>query len=196
MRLPPPAMRWPASSGISGISDCMRARLTALTRLRSPATSWTIGSCDGLREPTRRWIVARISLAMWRQSRAKASQTGLAWRVIAPQRGRITTKEARVTDETLRGFRQSIDNIDAALIHMLAERFRVTPAVGRYKATAGLPPADPGREDRQIARLRRLPEDAQLDPEFSEKFLRFIIDEVTRHHEHLRDTEGGVAPPA
>jgi len=101
-----------------------------------------------------------------------------------------------VTDETLRGFRQSIDNIDAALIHMLAERFRVTQAVGRYKATAGLPPADPGREERQIARLRRLAEDAQLDPEFSEKFLRFIIDEVIRHHEHLRDTEGGVAPPA
>ena len=101
-----------------------------------------------------------------------------------------------MTDETLRGYRQSIDNIDAALIHMLAERFRVTQAVGRYKATAGLPPADPGREERQIARLRRLAEDAQLDPEFSEKFLRFIIDEVIRHHEHLRDTEGGAAPPA
>jgi chorismate mutase len=24
--------------------------------------------------------------------------------------------------------------------------------------------------------------DAQLDPEFSEKFLRFIIEEVIRHH--------------
>src|SRR3569623_762495 len=154
MRLPPPAMRWPASSGISGISDCMRARLTALTRLRSPATSWTIGSCDGLREPTRRWIVARISLAMWRQSRAKASQTGLAWRVIAPQRGRITTKEARVTDETLRGFRQSIDNIDAALIHMLAERFRVPQAVGRYTAAAGRAGAR-GTPDRAAAPTRR-----------------------------------------
>ena len=92
-----------------------------------------------------------------------------------------------MTDETLRGYRQSIDNIDAALIHMLAERFKVTQAVGRYKATSGLPPADSGREEQQIARLRRLAEDAQLDPEFSEKFLRFIIDEVIRHHQHLRD---------
>ena len=50
----------------------------------------------------------------------------------------------------------------------------------------GLPAADPGREERQIARLRRLAEDAELDPEFSEKFLRFIIDEVIRHHEQLR----------
>lgn len=90
-------------------------------------------------------------------------------------------------DETLNGYRQSIDNIDAALVFMLAERFKITQAVGRYKAQTGLPPADPGREDRQIERLRRLAQDADLDPEFSEKFLRFIIDEVIRHHERLRD---------
>ena len=91
-----------------------------------------------------------------------------------------------MSDEVLRGYRESIDNIDAALVFMLAERFKVTQAVGRYKATAGLPPADPGREERQVARLRKLAEDAHLDPEFSEKFLRFIIDEVIRHHEAHR----------
>lgn len=91
-------------------------------------------------------------------------------------------------DETLTRYRQSIDNIDAALIHMLAERFKVTQAVGAYKATHGLPPADPGREESQIARLRALAKDADLDPEFSEKFLRFIIDEVIRHH---RVAQGG-----
>jgi chorismate mutase len=90
-----------------------------------------------------------------------------------------------VSDETLRGYRQSIDNIDAALVFLLAERFKVTQAVGRHKATTGLPPADPGREEAQIARLRGLARDANLDPEFSEKFLRFIIDEVIRHHERL-----------
>ena len=92
-----------------------------------------------------------------------------------------------MSDDRLAGYRSSIDNIDAALIHMLAERFKVTQAVGRYKAEVGLPPADPGREERQIARLRQLAEEAHLDPEFSEKFLRFIIDEVIRHHERLRD---------
>ena len=90
-----------------------------------------------------------------------------------------------MTDDTLRGYRQSIDNIDAALVFLLAERFKVTQAVGRHKATSGLPPADPAREERQIARLRKLAEDARLDPEFSEKFLRFIIDEVIRHHTKL-----------
>jgi chorismate mutase len=88
-----------------------------------------------------------------------------------------------VSDEILAGYRDSIDNIDAALVFMLAERFRITKAVGHYKATAGLPPADPGREAAQVARLRALAESAKLDPEFSEKFLRFIIDEVIRHHQ-------------
>jgi chorismate mutase len=86
-------------------------------------------------------------------------------------------------DPTLASYRASIDNIDAALIHILAERFRITKAVGAYKAANALPASDPGREERQIERLRRLAGDAQLDPEFSEKFLRFIIEEVIRHHQ-------------
>jgi chorismate mutase len=88
-----------------------------------------------------------------------------------------------MSDASLESFRASIDNIDAALIHILAERFRITQAVGAYKAEHGLPPSDPAREERQIARLRQLAVEAQLDPEFSEKFLRFVIQEVIRHHE-------------
>jgi chorismate mutase len=99
-----------------------------------------------------------------------------------------TAKDGRSgLDEILQGYRQSIDNIDAALVFMLAERFKITQAVGRHKAENALPPADPGREEAQIARLRRLAEEAQLDPDFTEKFLRFIIDEVIRHHERLRE---------
>ncbi|WP_353218244.1 chorismate mutase [Sandarakinorhabdus sp.] len=88
-----------------------------------------------------------------------------------------------MADQVLKAFRESIDNIDAALVFMLAERFKITQAVGHYKADNSLPAADPGREAQQIARLRSLAASAHLDPEFSEKFLRFIIDEVIRHHQ-------------
>jgi chorismate mutase len=84
--------------------------------------------------------------------------------------------------EELQRLRDSIDNIDAALIHLLAERFKFTQQVGALKARAGLPPADPAREGQQIARLRALAETAKLDPEFAEKFLNFIVTEVIRHH--------------
>jgi len=88
----------------------------------------------------------------------------------------------------LASLRLSIDNIDAALIHMLAERFKYTQQVGRLKATNGMPPSDPERERVQIAHLRSLAEAAQLDPAFAEKFLNFIVAEVIHHHEQIAQT--------
>lgn len=90
-------------------------------------------------------------------------------------------------DETLAAYRSSIDNIDATLILLLAERFKVTEQVGVYKASVGLPVADPEREEQQIARLTSLAEQVNLDASFSEQFLRLIIDEVIRHHRKARD---------
>ncbi|HEY7900517.1 MAG TPA: chorismate mutase [Caulobacteraceae bacterium] len=92
-------------------------------------------------------------------------------------------------DETpaeLAELRHSIDNIDAAVLHLLAERFKFTRKVGALKARLNMPPADPAREARQIARLRGLAAEADLDPEFAEKFLNFLVREVIRHHESLR----------
>ncbi|GGT65171.1 chorismate mutase [Streptomyces lateritius] len=95
--------------------------------------------------------------------------------------------------------RESIDNIDAAVVHMLAERFKCTQHVGVLKAKHQLPPADPAREARQIARLRELAGSAKLDPAFAEKLLNFIIAEVIRHHETIADgtdPDGTAAPAA
>jgi chorismate mutase len=83
--------------------------------------------------------------------------------------------------------RASIDNIDAALIHLLAERFKATQAVGVLKAERHMPPADPKREEQQVARLRALAQDSGLDPVFAEKFLEFVIAEVIHHHEQIAE---------
>ena len=90
----------------------------------------------------------------------------------------------------LKALRASIDNIDAALVHMLAERFKCTQKVGVLKATNDLPQADPAREKIQIERLRQLAGDANLDPDFAEKFLNFIVKEVIRHHEAIAAEAG------
>lgn len=87
----------------------------------------------------------------------------------------------------LKEHRASIDRLDAIVIYTLAERFKHTQAVGRLKAEHSLPPSDPAREERQIARLQALAADADLDPEFASKFLNFVISEVIRHHEQIRD---------
>ncbi|GER24141.1 hypothetical protein NCCP1664_26360 [Zafaria cholistanensis] len=99
--------------------------------------------------------------------------------------------------EELLGIRSSIDNFDATLVYLLAERFKATQRVGYLKARHKLPASDPGREAAQIQRLHRLAREAHLDPVFAEKFLNFIIDEVIRHHQAISEshaTDDAAAP--
>ncbi|MEV8267552.1 chorismate mutase [Microbacterium sp. NPDC076911] len=88
---------------------------------------------------------------------------------------------------TLKRLRGSIDNVDAALMYLLAERFKATKQVGVLKAEHGMPPSDPAREEQQLARLRQLALDAELDPEFAEKWFNFVVAEVIRHHTEAAD---------
>lgn len=96
------------------------------------------------------------------------------------------TDTAARAQALLKEHRESIDRLDAILVFTLAERFKHTQGVGRLKAEHDLPPSDPAREARQIERLERLAQEADLDPEFAKKFLNFIISEVIRHHEKLQ----------
>ncbi len=97
------------------------------------------------------------------------------------------TPDQKKAAEVLAEHRESIDRLDSILIYTLGERFKHTQAVGRLKAEHDLPASDPAREAKQIARLEDLAEKANLDPEFATKFLNFIISEVIRHHEKIKN---------
>lgn len=101
----------------------------------------------------------------------------------------MSQHESVAAQEQLQAYRRSIDNIDSALVCILAERFKITQKVGAFKAEHRMPPADSSREEEQISRLRGLARDAGLDPDFTEKFLRFIINEVIRHHRRHSPTD-------
>lgn len=83
-------------------------------------------------------------------------------------------------------YRKSIDNIDAAITFLLAERFRVTEKVGQYKAEHNLPAADPEREQRQLTRLKELSEASGLEAGFLEGFFTHITAEVKKRHNDIR----------
>ena len=93
----------------------------------------------------------------------------------------MTDNATRAAD-LLKEHRESIDRLDAILVYTLGERFKHTQAVGQLKAEHNLPPSDPAREDKQIARLEDLAKRADLDPEFAKNFLNFIIREVIQNH--------------
>jgi chorismate mutase len=97
--------------------------------------------------------------------------------------------------EDLWRLRRSIDNIDAALVHMLAERFRVTREVGVLKAVRRMQAVDVSREEAQVAKLRGLADRAGLDADFAEEFIRRVMAEVVRQHEVIaREQRGGTTP--
>ena len=114
---------------------------------------------------------------------ARLRWLAIAWLVVS----------AGVGDETLAGFRSSIDDIDASLAKLLGERFKITRQVGIYKASVGLPAADPEREAEQIVRLREVAASVDLDPSFSEKLLRLVFAEVRREHELARRDDATAA---
>jgi chorismate mutase len=91
----------------------------------------------------------------------------------------------------LANLRADIDRLDSALIHLLAERFDITHHVGVYKARHGLPAFAPGRERKQLERIRETAVETGLDPDFAEKILSTIMLEVVARHRHIM---GGAVP--
>ena len=92
-----------------------------------------------------------------------------------------------MTDDELAAHRSSIDEVDAALVRLLAERFRITHDIGVYKANNDLPPVDLVRQHQQVDGLRQIALAEGLDPDFCERFLHFVMDEVIRNHRRIAE---------
>lgn len=114
----------------------------------------------------------------------------------ATQTERTTTIESADTPRThaavkqIEALRSTIDNIDAAVIHLLAERFKATSRVGVLKAQAGFAPADLQREEQQIERLRSIARDAGLDTQIAEMYKQFVVEEAKKRHQRIIDAGG------
>lgn len=107
-----------------------------------------------------------------------------------------TTIEAADTPQTheavrkIEALRATIDNIDAAVVHLLAERFKATSQVGVLKAQAGFAPADLQREEQQLERLRRIAQDAGLDTQIAEMYKQFVVEEAKKRHRRIAEAGG------
>lgn len=70
-----------------------------------------------------------------------------------------------MTHNILQQLRSSIEDVDAAIIALIAERMALACAIGQIKAEEGLPVTDPAREAAVVANAARLARDAGLPEE-------------------------------
>lgn len=103
----------------------------------------------------------------------------------------MNTKEEQFENhiQQLSELRKSIDNCDQALIHILAERFKITQKIGKLKAKYKLDNFDPKRQKKQTQTLREVAEKSDLDPDFAENFLNFISEKVIQNHEKIKQSK-------
>jgi chorismate mutase len=105
----------------------------------------------------------------------------------------MTAEIAEPARLALQGLRSSIDNLDAALVYILSERFERTRQVGELKGKYGLPSADPTRETELLDRLGTIAAQAGLDADFVERLLSLIMAEVREQHARFRARSVGGA---
>lgn len=68
----------------------------------------------------------------------------------------------------LQNYRNQIDQIDAKLIELLAERFEVVKKVWEYKKLNNLPPLQPGRWQEVLNSKKKIAWEKWISPEFIE----------------------------
>ena len=103
--------------------------------------------------------------------------------------------EAAEAAQQISALRGTIDNIDDAVIHLLAERFKATTQVGMAKAKAGLAPADHRREDEQRSRLRRIAAESGLDERIADRYHELVVTEAKKSHRRIAEARQNADVP-
>lgn len=85
--------------------------------------------------------------------------------------------------------RQSIDNIDNAVIALLAERFKCTEKVGVIKSRNHISPEDKVREKSQIIRLKEVAKNAGLSEDIALQYHNFVVTEAKRRHKEIANSD-------
>lgn len=80
----------------------------------------------------------------------------------------------------LGGLRSRIDEIDARIVELLAERMNVCRDVAALKATTGATVIQPERVRQVLTTRRQWAIDAGVDPDFTEQLFRILLSETHR----------------
>ncbi|MEJ8310554.1 chorismate mutase [Agrobacterium larrymoorei] len=87
--------------------------------------------------------------------------------------------------QQLASYRRTIDNLDSAVLYILAERFRCTEHVGHLKAEQALPAIDNERERRQLDRVMSIANEVGLSRHFVEGLMTMIVGAVAERHREI-----------
>lgn len=89
--------------------------------------------------------------------------------------------------DTLQHCRNTIDNLDRALLSILAERFRCTEQIGHYKARHHLPEHDEERQKEQLLQWKRIAQSSGLPVHIAESTYHCLVSHVQERHKMIKD---------
>lgn len=91
-------------------------------------------------------------------------------------------------EDSIKELRDGIDAVDKKLVILLAERFKWTKKVGKYKATNNLPAKDLAREQKVFTDRSVWAKRFGVDEDLVKKMFVLIITSVKKKHTALKNT--------
>lgn len=90
--------------------------------------------------------------------------------------------------QTLAPYRQQLDQINQALVDLLAHRMDICRTIARVKSTHQIPMMQPQRVTSTLDTVRALAAERQLRPDYLDTLFTVIIKETCEEEQRLMDT--------